>query len=116
MIIGNPLMVGKDPPHYNGSYSISPTTAEQVLPVQGKLMDENLVIGSYSAGTVDGMGSYLKAWVEGNLEELIDESGLISQIADYAFYSYGQLYKASFPAAINIGAYAFACCSGLRRI
>ena len=76
MVLGNPLIMGKDPPLYSGSYTISPTAAEQVIPTQGKLMSSDLVIGSCPSG--DGMGSYMKARVEGEFDELIDEQGILT--------------------------------------
>ena len=52
------VMIGKEPPAYEGDYNITPTEEEQVLNTDGLMMLANVVIGmipeNYGLITYDG--------------------------------------------------------------
>jgi len=106
-------------PFYSGAYNITPSTTEQILSTSGKVMSDDMVIGSYSnsglaissplmlVGNATSLGSILD--YNESLERLIPEMYFpnVTSIPDWQFNGYASLEKIDFPVCSSIGAEAF---------
>jgi len=94
-------------PTYSGSYSATPTNAEQTFPTAGMLMESDFTVGAASGGSDDNFKIAM-----GAMSGSIYDADTVS-VPSYAFNYRSNLFGVEMLNCISIGEYAFASCQSL---
>ena len=81
------------------------------LPTAGKYCDRDIIITASGGG-----GNSVVAFLAGTAKEVIDTSGVVTSLNQYAFYENDGIEIVRLPAVTSIGSYNFRSCSNLTTI